>query len=523
MLAVTVSDRLRVRSAPRVAEDSLKFTPVLPIGTGLVVTAGPVKASDFTWYRVMPIGFDLDAGVDQGWVAVADHDGTPWVALASDPTPGFELASVITDPVAASMSAAKREAAAVNAFGLAMYKRLRSTADLKGRGLIFSPYSIATALAMARAGAKGDTASQMDGVLRASGWSDLQSGIASLATVLARRDGAWTVRSDESGKDEAHYQALRIANMAFSQRGYALEQAYLKRVSQTFRSGFGLVDFIADPDGARKAINQWVSQQTLGRIPELLAQPDVTERTRLVLVNAVYFKAEWAVPFTEGDTAPRRFTRVDGSTVQVPTMDAFGGQEIPYAKGDGWRGTELRYLGPDNRTPLAMTIVEPTDLDAFEKALTPARLGRITSAMAAERRKLQVLTDRFEDCSTFPYSTRLYMPKFGIETKESLSPMLRAMGMSDAFDPSLADFTGMTTQDRLHIGFVVHQANIDVDERGTEAAAATAVGMDTGGCTGPLPLVERTLRLDHPFLFFVRDLQTGAILFMGRVVDPSKR
>jgi serpin B len=523
-LAITVTDRLRVRSAPRVADDSLKYAPVLPVGTTLVVTAGPVVASGFTWYRVAPVGLALDDGVDQGWVAVADHDGTPWVALSSDPTPGFELASVTTDPVATSMMAAKREAGAVNAFGLDLYRRLRSTADLKGRGLIFSPYSIVTALSMARAGAKGATASQMDDALRVNGWPELGTGISSLATVLARRDGAWTVQSDE-GKPGTHYQAFRSANMAFGQRDYALEQSYLRRVSQVFRSGFGLVDFIADPGAARDAINGWVSRQTLGRIPSLLEPADVTQITRLVLVNAVYFKGEWAVPFDDGGTVPRRFTLADGAAVQVPTMEVRGGQEIPYARGDGWRGTELRYLGPDDRTPLAMTIIQPRDLAAFEKSLTRDRLGGVTKAIAAERRKLQVVSDppEAEACPTYPYSTHLFMPKFGIDTRAKLVPMLKTMGIHDAFDAAVADFGGMTTQDKLHIGMVIHQANIDVDERGTEAAAATAVGMDTGGCTGPVPVAEKTLRLDHPFLFFVRDLQTGAILFMGRVVDPSKR
>jgi serpin B len=521
-LAITVTDRLRMRSAPRVAEDSIRFTPLLPIGTPLVVTAGPVEASDYTWFRVAPIGFTLDRGIDQGWVAIADHDGTPWVALSDDPTPGFELASVTTDPVAATIAAAKREAASVNGFGLALYQRLRADAELKGTGIVFSPYSIVAALAMARAGAKGETASQMDDVLRSAGWPAMGSGIASLATVLGRRDGAWTVQN-ESGRNETHAQALRIANMAFAQRDFALEQAYLRRVSETFRAGFGLVDYIGDAAGARDAINGWVSRQTLGRIPKLLGPQDVTDATRLVLVNAVYFKAEWTVPFMDGDTVPRQFTRADGSTVRVPTMEAWGEQEIPIVKGDGWRATELRYIGPDARTPLAMTIVQPADLAAFEKGLTPTTLGRITASLAAERRTLQVLTDRFEDCSTYPYSAHLFMPTFGIETKAKLNPMLLAMGMRDAFASGKADFSGMTTQDRLYIGFVIHQANIDVDERGTEAAAATAVGMDTGGCTGPVARSEKTLRLDHPFLFFVRDLQTGAILFMGRVLDPSQR
>ena len=411
----------------------------------------------------------------------------------------------------------------MNAFGLAMYKRLRTDSELKSSGIVFSPYSIATALAMARAGAKGRTATQMDATLRADGWPDLAGGVSSLATVLARRDGAWTVQGD--GVSGTHFQAFRSANMAFAQRDYVLERAYLQRVSKTFRSGFGLVDFVADPGAARDAINGWVSRQTLGRIPTLLEPPDVTGATRLVLVNAVYFKGEWAKPFEDGGTSPRTFTLGDGTTVKVPTMNVFGDQEIPIATGNGWRGTELRYLGPDERTPLAMTIIEPTDLAAFEASLTSDRLHRITAAITAEERRISVVSDPPENeaCSTYPYATHLFLPKFGIDTRAKLKPMLEAMGIHDAFDAQAADFSGMTTHDQLHIGAVIHQANIDVDERGTEAAAATAVGMDTGGCTGPVPLKERTLRIDHPFVFFIRDQQTGAILFMGRVLDPAKR
>ena len=148
----------------------------------------------------------------------------------------------------------------------------------------------------------------------------------------------------------------------------------------------------------------------------------------------------------------------------------------------------LRYQSPDEH-PLAMTIVVPENLAAFEKALNGDRLEAVTRALAREHRRLQVVppTTAPEDCGEYAYSARVFLPKFGTETRASLEETLQEMGMPIAFDASRADFSGMTKEDALHIGFVIHQANIDVDERGTEAAAATAVGMDTGGCTGPQP------------------------------------
>jgi serpin B len=528
-LAVTVSDGLRVRSQPGVSADSLKYTPLLPLGTPLVVAAGPVDASGYTWFRVAPIGVKLSGGADQGWVAVADHDGTPWVAVSDDPTPGFELAAASLDRPAADLAAAKAEAKALNEFGIALYKRMLKDPEIAppGKGVVFSPASIVTALAMARAGARGDTAADMDRVLRVDGWEELGSGLSSLDLLLRSRDAAWEEYEGAGGSP--HQLALRTANMAFGQEGYALEDAYLERLGRTFGSGLGLVDYINESDAAREAINAWVSRQTMGRIPELLKPPNVTDATRLVLVNAIYLKAEWARAFDEDRTAERTFTNAGGDSIKVPTMQVTGEQDIPLASGDGWKATELRYLGPDGTTPLAMTVVLPDDLDAFEGSLTPKVLASISSKLKKERALQQKLTYTPEDwadmrCGNYAYSTNLFMPRFGIDTRADLIPSLQALGMDLPFDPKRADFTGMTAADRLFIGMVIHQANIDVDEKGTEAAAATAVGMDTtGGCGGPQPLKTKTLRLDKPFLFMLRDVQTSAILFMGRVTDPTQR
>ena len=273
-LAVTVTDDLRVRSQPRVAEASLKFAPLLPTGTQLTVIGGPVEGSGYSWLEVAPVGFELRGGVDSGWVAIADHDGTPWVAPAADDTPGYELASVQLDRPAARLADAKAAAVAQNAFGIALYKRMLKDPDLKlaGKGMVMSPYSIATALAMARAGAKGDTATQMDKVLRVTGWDRLGTGLNALDQELASRDAAWT---DYDAKQ--HWLKLRTANMGFAQDGYPIDPVYLERIAETFGAGTGLVDYIGDQAGALAAINGWVSRQTVGRIPKLLAPENLTD------------------------------------------------------------------------------------------------------------------------------------------------------------------------------------------------------------------------------------------------------
>ena len=170
-----------------------------------------------------------------------------------------------------------------------------------------------------------------------------------------------------------------------------------------------------------------------------------------------------------------------------------------------------------------MTIVMPDDLAAFEAHLTPSALRRVDAAIKREQDVFDEVAASGDGCAPYPYELRLFMPKFGINTRADLAGTLRALGMSTAMDPSEADLSGITAAERLFIASVIHQATIDVDERGTEAAAATAAGGDTGGpgCDGPAALETRALHLDHPFMFFIRDAETGAILFMGRVTDPS--
>ncbi len=422
----------------------------------------------------------------------------------ASPTPAIEIAMSDVPRVAAPVAGAVKAAAAINAFGLELYRR----AARPGANLVLSPASIATALAMARAGARGETAAQMDVVLHSAGADELANAMNALDAALATRSGTF---NDPDGNPLPV--ALRIANAAYAQRGMSVEPAFLDALASRFGTGVRLADFATDPEAARQLVNTWVKAQTDSRIRELLRAGDVTNLTRFALVNAIYLKAPWLNPFEARDTAAGRFTRADGSRVSVPMMHMLSsglGPDLPLATGSGWRAVRLPYLASQNGSDeLAMTIIVPDHLAAFEKGLTAVKLADLTSTKDAGG----LLVARKVD---------LAMPRFSIDTRFDLGATLAAMGMPLAFDPEQADFSGIATlPGGLHIGKVIHQANIDVDEKGTEAAAATAVlGLTGGPGDTSKPIV---VRADRPFLFVLTDVPTGAILFMGRVADPSAK
>ncbi len=392
----------------------------------------------------------------------------------------FEMAASTNVPRAsASDDAAKQAAIALNAFAFDLYGKL-------DRGnLVYSPASVGLALAMARPGAKGRTAAEMDAVLRSLGSPDRLVQINSLARALDALNVA-------DPQDANRSVVLRVANAQFAQRGYAFQAAYLDALASAFGAGAHLVDY-ADPEAARKTINGWVAQQTEQRIKELIAAGMLDPMSRLTLVNAIYMKAAWAEPFDSKSTTPLPFTTADGAVVQVPTTAQLK-EEASYAEGSGWRAVELPYAGGS----LAMTVIVPDDLAAFEQTLDAAAWDGIVSQLK-------------------PAAVTLRLPKFKLETRARLESQLASLGMHDAFDPDRADFSGITTEEPLYISFVIHQANIDVGEAGTEASAATAVGIRAGAVLKPL-----SLDVNRPFLFAVRDRHTGAVVFLGRVADPSK-
>jgi serpin B len=390
------------------------------------------------------------------------------------------VARLKTDP-----AAAKQAATALNAFGVDLYAKIRTTDG----NLVVSPASIALALSMARAGAKGTTATEMDKVFHDLAADTNADWIASLDASLADRTGTF---ADQSGQQQKV--TLRIANANFAQRGFPLEADYLKALAERFGAGVQLVDYATAPETARKAINGWVADKTEQRIKELLAQGTVDEMTRLVLVNAIYLKAAWLTPFDKDLTQPFPFHRADGTTVAVPMMHTGG--ELAYAKGSGWQAVALPYVGQQ----LSMLVIVPDNLATFEAGFSAATLASITDGLATR----EVI---------------LGLPKFGTETKTGLADVLTKLGMPSAFSAKTADFSGISKADQLFISAVIHQANIDVDEAGTTAAAATAAVM--AGTAAPTDTV--TLTVDRPFLFAVRDNVTGAVLFLGRITNPTGR
>jgi len=398
------------------------------------------------------------------------------------PGGNIELARSTVARIAVDPADAAHAGAAINAFGLDLYARMAATPG----NLVVSPASIALALGMARAGAKGQTAAEMDEVLHNLAADANPGWLNALDAALAQRSGTF---KDAAGRDLTV--ALRTANAPFAQKNMALEQAYLDALASRYGAGLRLVDYIGATEAARKAINAWVGDQTDQRIPELLVPGVLTRDTRLTLVNAIYLKAAWQDPFEASATASGTFTNADGKAVTIPLMHET--TSLRYAKGNGWQAVEIPYGGGS----LAMTVILPDDPAAFERGFDAATLDQITGALAATQ-------------------VTLALPKFSIETKAQLADLLRALGMPTAFTAG-ADFSGITKATQLAISDVIHQANIDVDEKGTTAAAATAVVLRATG----MPTHPVTVTVDHPFLFALRDVPTGVVLFLGRVADPS--
>ena len=400
----------------------------------------------------------------------------------------MDLASADIARTVGAPSEAIGAATALNAFGIDLYRRV--VAEDPGADALISPASIALALAMARAGARGQTATEMDRVMRGLGADDRAAGLAALDAALgARSERLATPPFDGRGPLQV---TLRIVNAPFAQLGLALEDGYLEALASRFAAGLRLVDFRSTPDEARRRINGWVLDQTEQRIPELITHEQVTAATRLVLVNAIYLKAAWSTPFPEHATAPGPFRRLDGSTREVQLMGMK--KHLQYGRGRDWRAVQLPYVGGK----LAMLIVVPSDLPTFEAALDETGLRLVTDALRTTE-------------------VRLLLPRFGTATQLDLVTGLAALGMPRAFSGT-ADLSGISRTEPLAIGAVVHQATIDVDEHGTEAAAATAVTM----APTAMPPTEEpiVLTVDRPFLYALLDLETSAILFLGRVTDP---
>jgi serpin B len=370
-----------------------------------------------------------------------------------------------------------------SAFALDLYQQLKTN----GGNLFYSPYSISLALAMTYAGARGETEEQMADALHFGLPQDrLHPAFDSLDIELAKRgEGA-------KGKDNEGFR-LNIVNAIWGQKDYEFLTDFLDTLAEHYGAGLRILDFIEAPEESRITINDWVSEQTEGRIKDLIPQGMIDSLTRLVLTNAIYFNAAWAFPFNENATSDGVFHLLNGDEVTVPMMrqtESFG-----YAEGDDYQAVALPYDGNE----LSMVILLPAagEFGAFESSLDFPKLQEIINNLQYQE-------------------VALTMPKFEFESSFDLKETLSDMGMPAAFS-SDADFSGMNGRRNLSITDVVHKAFVSVDEAGTEAAAATAVIV--GETSIPMELVN--VNIDRPFIFMIRDIETGALLFVGRILNPS--
>ena len=386
----------------------------------------------------------------------------------------------------------------INDFGLVLLRHLEA-----GGNLCISPTSVALSLAMVRPGARGQTATEMDSILPALGTdADAPEVVALLKSFESDTqyvDGNGIPLTSDSSPDPANPDPateLDISNQAFVQQGLVLEPAYLDALSSHFNAGLGLLDFKNDPEAARLAINKWAKERTNGRIPNVLHEGDVTSATRIALANAIYLKAAWAWQFDPKLTKPGAFKTAAGTTVSVPTMAI--DRTFGYSAGTGYRAVELPYSGD-----MSMVIAVPDDMASFLGGLTAAKLNHLVTP------------------GPQTYDVDLTLPRFSIDSRFDLAGALSSMGMPTVFGQS-ADLSGITAQEPLRLSSVIHEANIDVVESGTTASAVTvSLGVTTGG-GDPEPPVHVQLHINKPFLYFIRDSSSGAVLFMGRVDDPSK-
>ncbi len=410
-----------------------------------------------------------------------------------------------------------------NAFALDLYAQLAK--ENTGANLFFSPYSISNALAMTAEGARGKTALEMGTVLRLPkgdrqdgnddrpwDWTKLHAGFGKLSQAYNREDQPY---------------ALRIANAIWGDKSFPFNDAFVEAINSNYHTeALRLADFAGNSEAERQRINAWVEKATEKRIQDLLPEGSIDALTRIVLANAIYFKGDWETPFRERYTKEGDFRLGDGKTAKAelmhgsaiksaryaafqadgtffdtPKLTSHKRKTVGYPRSDGFAVAELFYKGRD----LSMVMIAPLDADglpAIEKKLTSANLSAWLGKLA--NREVHVTMPKFKSTSTFV-----------------LNDTLKAMGMPSAFEGS-ANFNGMKEGESsagLFISLVAHKAFVEVNETGTEAAAATAVVGALRSAPAVQPFIPE-FRADRPFLYLIRDVKTGNILFLGRMLKP---
>ena len=378
-----------------------------------------------------------------------------------------------------------------NAFAIDLYKQLQSQPG----NLFFSPESISTALAMTYAGARGETATEMANTLHFTLPPDkLHPAMGQLLQGLnAAHDG---------------YQ-LKVANALWAQEGYNFVDDFLKLTKDKYGAGLNQVDFKGDSEAARQTINSWVEEQTENKIKDLIGPGVLDTKTRLVLTNAIYFKGDWQKQFKKEDTKDEDFHLSSTQTLKASLMHIASG--FNYYETPIFQALEIAYKNKE----LSMIAFLPKDADglaAFEQTMTADNLQQWLGRLMPVEKVIVTI------------------PKFKMESQVGLNDLLQTMGMKQAFNGKIADFSGIAPREEmqhngnLYISAVVHKAYVDFNEEGTEAAAATAMAITVAVCAGckpPPPPLPPIFLADHPFLFLIRDNRSSCILFMGRVAAPS--
>jgi serpin B len=364
-------------------------------------------------------------------------------------------------------------------FSVALYRELAR----KEENLFFSPFSITQGFAMVYAGARGNTEAQMQQALRFSLPQER------LHPAMNALDLALHSRAASAPEGQGDPPEIHVVNATWGQKGYSFEPAFLDVLGLHYGAGMRAVDFASDPDDVRARINAWVAGQTNDRIQDLLPDGSVKGDSRLVLTNALYFKGSWASPFAPGLTRTEPFFLLGGDTKQVQMMRSHAA--VPHMQGNGFEALALNYVGQAFR----MLLIVPES----------GRFAEVESQLSAE------LLDGIR-AQLKPLPVNLGLPKFQAETAFSLAEPLQKFGMEDAFSDA-ADFSGITQQERLLLTSAWHKAFVAVDEKGTEAAAATGI------VGGPVS-IPPDLTVNRPFLFLIEDVETKTVLFLGRIVKP---
>lgn len=391
--------------------------------------------------------------------------------------PYLPLEPPIADDTGHSEEGIQAVVQANNKFAFDFYHEL---AKIEEENIFYSPYSISSALAITYEGAKGRTAEEIQSVFHFPEIDDLRPNFAAIYNQLNKR--------------RAPYE-LRTGNALWAQQDYPFLGDYLNNVERYYGAKAANLDFVRETESSRQTINRFIEEQTSGRIDELLKENDVNPLTVLVITNAIYFKGDWLIEFDEANTMERNFYITPDDVVQVPMMSMDPKDErFNYVQNEKLEMLELPYLGEE----ISMIIILPKE-----------NIESIESELKSEN--IEILVDKMSKIKL----GNIQIPKFEFNTEYYLHDVLKDMGMPTAFE-SESDFSKMIDSERVVINDVIHNAFVKVDEKGTEAAAATAVTIERVSAVFPTTFI-----VDRPFIFMIRHRETGNILFLGRVVDPS--